>query len=764
MSGDTVFVRDQQGNILEGPASQLDAAIKAGGEQVSSADVAKQENAEKYSGVGNTLAAGGLGALDMLSLGLGPAAIGSLGGEDTKQYIEGVSEAHPFAHGVGEVLGAIAPAFLTGGASLAEEAPEIGGSLLRSGAKALAAPMDALGAGGELVSKGVRGVLGDGAIGRIAGGTARGMAEGGFIGATQQAGEDILGDRELTAERLLAGAGRGALFGGAFGGGLSTLGVAGESALSKLADSMDGGVADKLAGKAEELRLASTGAKTAEIRKIEASGLTRNEVGRWMFDELPKFSEGGKYPVSREAIGEAAQRAAEDAQPRISGAIDQLDTAGARPNAATVIDRLRNDVIAPLDKKLGMESVTARLNTIVDKAESRLQQNPTFRELFDLRKDLDDLAYRDRKVLDQSNAMQQLREARRAIEDEIGKQGERFAGPQWKEGYDAAKRQFRMATTVQETVERAQQRIAGNRGISLTDTIAGGFGFAHLGPVGLLAGAVNHAIREYGDAVGAHLLDKASKLQALRGMSLDFGDATTKAVRGFLNAAHGGSTSGLVRVASKYEDKKERIEQLATNPAMLAAAASKHVPAADVAPKTSALVAQKMAGAVGYLHGQLPPEVNTRSPLTPQLSSKSSKAAQTAWLRKLDVYEDPLSVLDDMKKGRLHPDKADALKTMFPALYGDVQKAIAAEVADGASRGKEPNFKQRMQMGILFGVPTDAMLDPSFLQSQQALYQNPPQEDDNLQQKAPGALANLELHDADDERTQSERLEAGTDR
>ena len=92
MSGEaqTVYVRDKSGQILEGPASELDAAIKAGGTQVSDEDVAADQNAEKYKGVGNTLAAGGLGALDMLTLGLGPAAAGAIGGEDTKQYITGV--------------------------------------------------------------------------------------------------------------------------------------------------------------------------------------------------------------------------------------------------------------------------------------------------------------------------------------------------------------------------------------------------------------------------------------------------------------------------------------------------------------------------------------------------------------------------------------------------------------------------------------------------------------------------------------------------
>jgi hypothetical protein len=196
----------------------------------------------------------------------------------------------------------------------------------------------------------------------------------------------------------------------------------------------------------------------------------------------------------------------------------------------------------------------------------------------------------------------------------------------------------------------------------------------------------------------------------------------------------------------------------------MTASLAHHMPSPDVAPKTSAAVATKASAAVQWLASQLPPSVNTRSPLTPQIAQPTSKAQSSAWLRKLDVYEDPLSVVHDMAKGHLSTDKADALKAMYPALFADVQKEIIKQVTDGAAKGKEPSFKARMQMGILFGVPTDATMDPSFLQSQQALYANPPPEEDAIQQKAPGALASLNLHESDLEQTQSERLEAGPDR
>ena len=542
----TVFIRDESGNVLQGQRKDLPEALKSGAEEISPQDVAKIRLQAKYGGVGGQLAAGAISAADAATLGLGTGIAGAVGGEDVKEYIRNVEAANPLSSGLGTALGLIAPAILTGGASLGEE----GGGLLARGAEAAALPTRALGAAGEMAGGALTDAMGGGVAARLAGGAARGALEGAVYGANSQMSEDILGDKELTAERLLAAAGQGAFLGGGLGLGARGIQEAAGGAFGRLADyagasvsgegktEATGSIRDAIAKKAAELQFTATGAKTPEIRRATATGLETSDIGRWMLDEMPQFAEGGQAPLTREGILKAANAAAEDAGPKIQAHIDTLDQVGAKPDGQAVIERLRRELIDPLDKKLGMEGVANRMRTIVDKAEVRLTEAPSFRTLYDLRGELDDLAYRDKKVLDSSNAVKELRNARGMIEDEIGKQGEIALGPQWKSGYDAAKRQFRMAATVRDAATAADKRIAGNLGISLSDKIIGAHGLtalalghpiAAMGALGVAG--INHLITKYGDAVGSRLLDKFANVQAVKGMSLDFGGKTAQAVQ-----------------------------------------------------------------------------------------------------------------------------------------------------------------------------------------------------------------------------------------
>lgn len=178
----TTYVRDEDGNTYSVPNADLPSAERAGAERVAPEDVQQAQLQSQYGDFGGEFGAAALGGLDALTFGLGSGAVGALGGNAWKQAIQGVQAANPIASGFGTAVGAIAPALLTGGASLAEEAP----SLL--------------------------GRIGEGAL------------QGGLYGAGSQVSEDVLGNTDTTAEKLIAAIGHGALLGGATGGTLDVIG------------------------------------------------------------------------------------------------------------------------------------------------------------------------------------------------------------------------------------------------------------------------------------------------------------------------------------------------------------------------------------------------------------------------------------------------------------------------------------------------------------------------------------------------------------
>lgn len=105
-----------------------------------------------------------------------------------------------------QIAGAVAPAFVTGGSSLAAR------GLTGIGRAGLAA--------GEAAGAGVARTLGGGLGARVAGGVVGGAVEGALFGAGQGVSDAVLNevDPEDFAEKVLASAGTGALLGGVLGG------------------------------------------------------------------------------------------------------------------------------------------------------------------------------------------------------------------------------------------------------------------------------------------------------------------------------------------------------------------------------------------------------------------------------------------------------------------------------------------------------------------------------------------------------------------
>lgn len=740
MAGGTVLIQTEDGQVLEGPASQAKEAI-AGGARVLNADEEKTYLAQKqYGGTDNAIAAAGAGAIDLLSSGTGQGLIKQgldqldpqLGARFA-QNAQGIVAAHPYAHAAGMLGGAVAGAVLTGGESTAVE----GEGILGAGKALLGAPSSFAGElGAEAGALGTN-VLGEGLGGRLLGkalgGAVTGGIEGGLYGAGSAYSDAALQDHDLTAERLLAGAGEGALYGGVLGGGIGAggelLGTGARAGIEALGSKLEG-VSGKLEELSNELRYSSTGAKTPEIRKLEASGLTTKEVGEWMGRELPAFN-GGKAPLTQEKILQAAQKAADEYGARVGAKVEELDAAaaakGAAPDAARMLNRLETEVYEPIAKKLGQDAAANKLRSVLNQAADRLgvarneagelvQVTPAkYSDLYNVRRELDDLAWRGRKVLDESNVTAELRNARRVVDDELRTQGQAVAGDEWRSGFDAANRGVRMATKVTDATEKSMARVAGNRGVSLTDTIAGAAGFGALGPKGLLLAGANKLFRTYGDAVGAELLSKASKMESIRAIADAVDKKLKGGVAGFLtgNGGRGGARALPVAVFAVHRD---RVSDLAHSPVELARVS--RIDTSDVSPELAGAYASKSAAAVAYLNQHLPRGFVVASPMMPTREGEIPRAQKVEWLTRLAVVKDPTVALEAMSDGTLTQAHVDTLRAVYPRLYESLQQHTMQAIADQAAKGKDIGYKRRLQIGTLLDIPGDATQEPSFITSQ----------------------------------------------
>lgn len=188
-AGQSVAVRDPSGKMIEMKASDA-ARVFAADTFAQAGDMGvlrAQQREEEFGGLGGSLATGAINFADAATLGLGKGiatevarGLGSADlSRDVARRIQGYDETNAGSALVGQGLGLVAPALLSGGASLEAR------GLLGTGARALSAPTRALGALGE----GAELLAG-------AGGKALGLAEGGL--AARALGASARGAAEMS--------------------------------------------------------------------------------------------------------------------------------------------------------------------------------------------------------------------------------------------------------------------------------------------------------------------------------------------------------------------------------------------------------------------------------------------------------------------------------------------------------------------------------------------------------------------------------------
>lgn len=205
--------------------------------------VAEQAREEAYGGAGGAVKAGAAAVARGATLGLSDVAARALGGEDTAIELEGLREVNPSVSFGGELVGALAPAILSGGSSAGASAGEIGAGLAARGlvSRLPAGAVSRLGAG--IARAGAEG----GALGKLGGAVAGGAVEGALFGAGQGLTELSLSRDPLTAERAVSAIGSNALFGAAAGGALGGAGNLVERGLVKAKGVIDDALARRAA-------------------------------------------------------------------------------------------------------------------------------------------------------------------------------------------------------------------------------------------------------------------------------------------------------------------------------------------------------------------------------------------------------------------------------------------------------------------------------------------------------------------------------------
>lgn len=91
--------------------------------------------------------------------------------------------------------------------------------------------------------------------------------------------------------------------------------------------------------------------------------------------------------------------------------------------------------------------------------------------------------------------------------------------------------------------------------------------------------------------------------------------------------------------------------------------------------------------------------------------------------RYVDAVENPAGVLDRMGAGKMTSEDAEALRTVYPEIYGEIQDQLMAKLPE--LRENLP-FEKRLMLSIYFEKPIDPSMDPETMKILQGNYAEEP--------------------------------------
>jgi len=214
---------------------------------------------------------------------------------------------------------------------------------------------------------------------------------------------------------------------------------------------------------------------------------------------------------------------------------------------------------------------------------------------------------------------------------------------------------------------------------------------------------------------GAEMLDSIA-----RGGNASLAARATKAATAIAATAVdvGKKTAIVGSSAAEFNKKSKRVSSLAEQtPAIAARIARDTEWAAPAAQREAVDTAVRQ---VEYLRSNLPQGLQAPTPFSQNLPP--TRAQVQGWLMRLRTVENPASLLDDVASGKLSPEAVDAVRTVYPAMFADMQARVVEKLLRLQNQNRAPSFAARAQLALLLGMPTDPLLMPASMRAIQAQY------------------------------------------
>lgn len=681
-----------------------------------SAELAKEEE------YGNRpIAAGLAGAARGASFGLSDVALTKSGLVDPSTLRE-LEERNKAASLVGEAAGIVGPlltpagllgAGVKGAATAAKAVESISAKALQriiadTGKKKLAT---------EIIAKSIPKAAGS-------------AVEGAFYGVGDLISEEALGRADINAESLVASAGTGALFGGTIGGVLGTA-----SALSPVIKNNK--VVDFVVEKVKPKNTAISawelaGKSASDIQKLKSKNLS-------IYDNLVPYIQDRKLLNILDSTDDLISKVTDDIEKlgsEIGETLNKIDTTVA-PELMPTKHQLGKSIVNRLeDLKVELASTpleeSQSIIRRIDKDINNINKNFTNAKGSLTGTELQNLKVQFQKQANWARkgqlpvAEQIARESSRALRDELLNLAER-----------ATVADINLATTLKQqnlnygtaqeflkSLENKNIKEAGKSLLSLKEGILGGIG-ASISPE---LGAATIAAKKFLESDFKRKLMIMTDIESgIQKVSKAITNSSNKFIDKYSPTVVPATTSALMASdIAKKDNKKpktkvealnniiDNLEALKSNPTKLVDDIALHTQSiSSAAPNTAAQTSFVLNQAVDFLASKAPKRAE--KPGMVQLARKlllPSTQELSKFERYLNAVERPIETIKSLESGTFSTEAAEALKAVYPGLYGNLQQEVLKKAQDNADK---LTYNQRLQLGILLDIPADSSLSPDLL-------------------------------------------------
>jgi len=415
------------------------------------------------------------------------------------------------------------------------------------------------------------------------------------------------------------------------------------------------------------------------------------------------------------------------------------------PDARAIAERIQKQVVEPLETHPSsvtraqagpIRQVANDLRELASPAVGGSEPFPTkVSDLTKLRQSLDEQIYQAKRGVNLSQQgappnLKDLEQARGILEESIEAAQDKaatFFDKKAALSYKELKTQYRHLSLASDIAGAAELQNLGNRVVSPSDYGASAIGgILGGGPVGALASGIAHkAVREHSSAVLAVLADKLAnnldgKLES--GLGAFFRESTARASVGLDQA---GKLSGAVPIrriatpaaveafrgrskdlAAAYD---KRVAELSNANRDMGAGVRAHMQTAmgsayESMPRLTQAATVTATRGAQYLQTQLPSGTNAPTMFQPTRKISPSDLQIREFAQKWAAVANPLSVVDDLRRGTVTHAQIDAIKNVYPQMYAEIQTKALEKIRDLDAKGKRMPFNDRLQLDLFLDL------------------------------------------------------------